>query len=61
MDQLLGKFDIISQESVTFRYCGKQFATTTDGITVDVSDNTLKIKPVSSKDDPILMHCNHMS
>ena len=46
MDQLLGKFDIGSQESETFRYCGTQFATTTDG-TVDVSDNTLKIKPIT--------------
>ena len=46
MDQLLGKFDIGSQESETFWYCGKQFTTTTDGITVDVSDNTLKIKPI---------------
>ena len=46
MDQLLGKFDIGFQESETFRYCGTQFATTTDG-TVDVSDNTLKIKPIT--------------
>ena len=48
MDQLFGKFDIGSQESETFRYCGKQlFTTTTDGITVDVSDNTFKIKPIA--------------
>ena len=46
MDQLVGKFDIGSQESETFRYCGKQFTTTTDGITVDVSV-IFKIKPIA--------------
>ena len=47
MDRLLGKFDIGSQESGTFRYCGKQFTTTADGIIVDVSGNTLEIKPIA--------------
>ena len=34
-------------DQLLVRYCGKQFSTTTDGITVDVSDNTFKIKPIT--------------
>ena len=49
MDQLLGKFDIGSQESETFRYCRKQVTTTAGGITVGVSDITPKIKPIATE------------
>ena len=59
--ELLDKFDIGSSESRDFRYCGKQFKTTEEGITVDVVDNTRRIKPIRVESgrpnaDPLLAH-----
>lgn len=47
MDKFLGKFDIRTQQSDHFRYCGKQTTTTADGITIDVSDQILKVRPIA--------------
>ena len=46
MDRLLSRFDVGTQETGSFRYCGKQFNTTPEGITIDVDDNSRKVKPV---------------
>lgn len=47
MDQLLSRFDVGTQESGCFRYCGKQFTTTPEGICIDVDDNSRTIKPIA--------------
>ena len=46
IDDLLGRFDIGPRETDNFRYCGKQISTDETGISIDVIDNTLRIKPV---------------
>ncbi len=51
VDQLLGKFEMGSLEQNNFRYCGKQFSQDSSNITIDVSDNTRKIRPVRVKDN----------
>ena len=61
MKELLDKFDIGSSQSRDFPYCGKQFKTTEEGITVDVVDNTRRIKPIRVESgrpnaDPLLAH-----
>ena len=51
VDQLLGKFEMGSLEQKNFRYCGKQFSQDGSNITIDVSDNTRKIRPVRVRDN----------
>ena len=51
VDQLLGKSEMGSLEQNNFRYCGKQFSQDSSNITIDVSDNTRKIRPVRVKDN----------
>lgn len=51
MDELLSRFDVGTQETGTFRYCGKQVTTSPTGITIDVRDNSRKIKPIKLDPD----------
>ena len=46
VERLLNKFEMGSLEHSSFRYCGKQFAQNEKEVSIDVSDNTRKVKPI---------------
>ena len=50
VEKLLSKFDIGTQESQNFRYCGKSFDEVDSVIRINVSDNTRRIHPIRIQD-----------
>ena len=46
VERLLGKFEMGSLEQGNFRYCGKQFVQNDKEVSIDVSDNTRKVKHI---------------
>ena len=51
VERLLNKFEMGSLEHSSFRYCGKQFVQNEKEVSIDVSDNTRKVKLIRVSSD----------